>query len=74
MDMHMPEMDGYEATTELRSAGYDRPIVALTARAMKGEREQCLAAGCDDFASKPIDRDGLLRLVGEYVTKAQEGD
>ena len=67
MDIHMPQLDGYGATRRLRSEGYDGPIVALTARAMKGEREECLAAGCDDYASKPIDRVRLLTLAEKYT-------
>ena len=69
MDMQMPVMSGYDATQTLRMQGYDGPILALTAHAMREERQKCLSAGCDEFATKPIDRKDLLNKILSLLEK-----
>ena len=73
-DMQMPVMDGYTATRKLREHGYDRPIIALTAHAMTDDSLKCVDAGCDDFASKPVNRQKLLEMVDRYARRVAQAD
>lgn len=72
MDMQMPVMDGQQAVAELRSAAYRGPIIALTAHAMFTDRDQIMASGCDDYASKPIDKATLVALCRKWITAGQQ--
>jgi CheY-like chemotaxis protein len=76
MDVQMPEMDGFETTAAIRArerdTGMHLPIIAMTAHAMKGDRERCLAAGMDSYISKPLEIKEFIELLEKFSEAAQQ--
>jgi two-component system, cell cycle response regulator DivK len=75
MDLNLPEIDGWEAARRLKAdpATRDIPIIALTAHAMAGDREKAIAAGCDDFETKPVEFDRLLTKIERVLAAKESG-
>ncbi|WP_309149062.1 MULTISPECIES: response regulator [Dasania] len=69
MDMELPIKDGWTASKEIKQLFPSLPIIALTAHAFEGDKEKALAAGCNDYATKPVDFNALLGLLGRYHEK-----
>jgi CheY-like chemotaxis protein len=75
IDIMMPDMDGYETMQQIRQRSQlaDVPLIAVTAKAMKGDRQKCLDAGASDYIAKPVDIELLLALLRVWIARAREG-
>jgi CheY-like chemotaxis protein len=73
MDLSLPVLDGWEATRRIKAAPQTRniPVIALTANAMSEDRQKAIAAGCDDFDTKPVDLPGLMRKIRALVPEGE---
>ena len=69
MDIKMPRLNGYEATTQLRAAGYSGPIIALTAHAMLEDVKRCEEVGCNAHLAKPVARDEMLEMIFKFTRR-----
>jgi CheY-like chemotaxis protein len=67
MDIQMPNLNGYQATQILKKNGLKTPIIALTAHAMEGDRQKCINAGCDDYLSKPVNKNKMVEMLDKYL-------
>ena len=67
MDIKIPGISGYEATSQIKKFRQDLPVIALTAYAQEGSREEALASGCDDYMAKPFKREELLQVLTNYL-------
>lgn len=73
LDIMMPEIDGFEAIRRMRHDEETRniPVIAVTAKAMDGDKEKCIEAGADDYLSKPVDINSLMTLLAKYVNRSK---
>ena len=72
MDIQMPLLNGYDATKQLRDKGFNKPIIALTAKAMSGDDKKCFEIGCTEYLSKPINVKALNKVLSKYLSKQQD--